>query len=132
MEVKILEVGNLTKDLNQMKSFASARDMKWDGSYCLGWLRPSEVRNQILRLSLRTPMIAYDSRSHGLYPQILRVNRQLYTEGLDVLHGKSYEDLGQRWGRACPIFCNDHFTEEIHFALRQYGRIQHYDIYVEL
>jgi hypothetical protein len=71
----------------------------------------------------------------GLHSQILRVNRLLYVEGLDVLYGENYfrMKIWAKYGqeRASFLKC-DHFAKHVHSLLPQYGRIQRYDIYVEL
>lgn len=96
---------------------------------------PREVRDTILRHLLLYPTsIYFTPRERGLYPQILRVNRQLCAEGLDVLYGENYFRM-RIWENnqelAYFVQC-DHFAKEVKYSLPRYTLIQHYDIYVEI
>jgi hypothetical protein len=97
---------------------------------------PRELRDLILRrLLLCAPFIGVTSRTSGLHPQILQVNKQLYVEGLGVLYGENYfrMKISERYGgdHADFVKCN-HFAEDIRYQLPRYKFIQHYDIYVEI
>lgn len=97
---------------------------------------PQEVRILILRqLLLCTPYIDCFSRSRGLQVQILRVNKQLFSEGHEILYCENYFRMkifgSEVEGTAFFATCQQ-FAEEIWYNLPQIKLIQHYDIYVEI
>lgn len=97
---------------------------------------PREIRDTILRLLLlcRWPIIATDYCRCGLGPEVLRVNRQLYNEGLDVLYGENHFHMRifSKHGEHAYFLYWNHFAEEVEFSMPLYKRIQHYIIYVEM
>ena len=101
---------------------------------------PGELRILILRqLLLCTPYISY-SGPYDLHVQVLRANKQLYSEGLEILYGENYfrmkifEDRTPE-GAVYFVKCNQfghQFAEQIKNNLPRFKLIQHYDIYVEI
>lgn len=98
---------------------------------------PRELRISILRqLLLCTPYIDYTAlRTGDLQVQILRVNRKLYGEGLEILYGENYFRIKifdkYQEERAYFVTC-DHFGKDVQDSLPQFKLIQHYDIWVEI
>lgn len=96
---------------------------------------PRELLVSILReLLLCTPYISH-SGPHDLHVQVLRANKQLYSEGLRILYEENYFRMKicekPIAGSAYFVKC-DHFGEEVKYNLPQFELIQHYDIYVEV
>lgn len=97
---------------------------------------PRELRIPILReLLFCTPFISNESHLARLHVQILRVNKQLYMEGLEILYGENYYriEIFKRNAdeRACFI-AGTHFAQQVHYRLLPFKLIQHYDILVEI
>ena len=102
---------------------------------------PVEVRSQILRrlltcASILKPFLGWEENGcPGLHPEILRVNQQLYAEGINLLYGQNVFRMivyvfPSNTEHAAFMNCWN-FMDEAHSRLPRYKLIQQYDICVQ-
>lgn len=99
---------------------------------------PREIRETILRnLLVHSGSIHHSSKyqSLDLDIDILEVNKQLYTEGMQVVYGENcfHMHIWEKYNeeRASFMGC-DHFANEVQWLFPEYLRVQNYDIFVEI
>lgn len=70
-----------------------------------------------------------------MHVQILRTNKQMYHEGLEILYGDNYFRIvigNSRTGKKAKFMNIHRFFEEIRWKFPRFKLIQHYQIYVEI
>ncbi|EXJ80873.1 hypothetical protein A1O3_07160 [Capronia epimyces CBS 606.96] len=92
-------------------------------------------------LLICTPFVDLFPRTRNLYPEILRCNKQLYAEGLDVLYGQNYFwiKIGHRiphlFTTPASVYSTDYrnqIIDDFDVIIPRYKLIRNYEIYVEI